>query len=736
MGVFGGEEPAQLGETDDPTELIRGKASGVADKARVYRGIAEGIGDAAAGLSKLDDSAWTGEAADAYRRANEQETPRWKEAATAYSEAARALTDHGHVITSAQQGAARAIELWRQAEATTKQARAQHEQQQRSAPADAPPVPFDDPGKAGRAEAEAVLADARRSMKTSSATTADALRRARDRAPDPSMLERAWGLVQDQFSPMGEVAGSLAGGIGGALGEMGVGLITNLSRPVHLVTHPAETISAGANMAAGVVSMAAHPGQTLTGIVGTSAEWRNDPAAAFGKAWTNVGSMFTGVGTAGKVGATLGKVGRLTPDAPNPDAPKPPNTPNTPGSPKSTPQPQSPQTPQPPQPQPQQPPPSPPGGTPWNQPGGTPWNQPGGDGLGSSQYTPVQEPPAPQRGGSEDGFARPSGDASGGTDTRPEAAEAPPGPSQHRAPDRFGDMGGPDSWLDDGTGSGPDFDDWDDGGPLGDRGNGPASEPVTRESSEQVDGRPEHQSDEPRQEQRHEDPAPQRDHDETPGPASQTPEPESHGESRHDLSDEDRQTYRERIEMRTGDPFDESVARLRDEHPELAHLDDEEAMGLRRYIGEDANTLNRTLREGDAIDRDYLSPDANVLRSALDDMPRVDTAETPKAFRDMGVSDEQFAEVLERYRPGATVEEPAFTSASKDVPPEYFGASPDKPNHVRFIIEEPQHARDFEPTNPDEREMLWQDGNRFGVRDLEEVGDVLHIYMRDLGQGD
>lgn len=221
----------------------------------------------------------------------------------------------------------------------------------------------------------------------------------------------------------------------------------------------------------------------------------------------------------------------------------------------------------------------------------------------------------------------------------------------------------------------------------------------------------------------------------SPAPAERGPDGHQAVEDRSHVSPEDRQSFRDRVETRMQTPWEENVARVRDEHPELAHLDDEKAVSLRRYVGVDANTLNHTLRDGDAFDQNYMTPEVNMLNGALDDMPRVNTTDTPEAYRDMAVSDEALGQVLERYQPGATIEEPGFTSASKEPPPDYFtehGA--DKPNKIRFTIEEPQHARDLEALNPTEREVLFQNGNQFQVEDLKQVGDEIHIHMRDKGQ--
>ncbi|MDA3624996.1 hypothetical protein OU415_06095 [Saccharopolyspora sp. WRP15-2] len=174
----------------------------------------------------------------------------------------------------------------------------------------------------------------------------------------------------------------------------------------------------------------------------------------------------------------------------------------------------------------------------------------------------------------------------------------------------------------------------------------------------------------------------------------------------------DRQAYQERIERRLrGATFEESVAKLRAEYPEMAHLPDVEAVGLRRYVGEDAMSLNHALRSMDKMDLEYLAPEIKVLRSALNQMP--DYAGSA-AYRNISVDPQDLDALLERYKPGSDVVENAFTSASKDAPLDQFGKVDGK-HRVQFVIEEPRYAKDLEFMNPDEREILWPDGNRFEV---------------------
>ncbi|MEV4648760.1 hypothetical protein [Saccharopolyspora sp. NPDC049357] len=176
-------------------------------------------------------------------------------------------------------------------------------------------------------------------------------------------------------------------------------------------------------------------------------------------------------------------------------------------------------------------------------------------------------------------------------------------------------------------------------------------------------------------------------------------------------TDADRQVYQERIEQSRlrGRTFADAVAELRVKFPEMAHLPDVEAVGLRRYVGEDAVTLNRALRTQE--DLPYLAEEIKVLRSALNQMPDYSG---PTAYRNIGVDPDELDALLERYKPGANVVENGFTSASKDAPLDQFGKADGK-QRVQFIIDNPRSAKDLEFMNPVEREIVWPDGNRFEV---------------------
>jgi hypothetical protein len=648
----------------------------------------------------------------------------------------------------------------RQAEEQTERAQAQHENSDSTGP-------FQDPGAAARERAQTTLDDAKAQVEDAAKKAAGVLLKASEKAPpQPGPLTMLGSGIADIGQNVSEAYGDFWRGSyeGGLEMIQQVRAVTPFD-PYNL-THPMQYAENMGNLVSGTVTavktFANDPGGTSKAMITAGIDsFTKDPFGTVGKLAPGVASgLTTGGGTAlSKASSWAQKArelvtpnnhGNSTPSSHNPPPNPPPHTPPAPQ----------------PQPQPQAhnlPPHQPPTNTStysdrWDQPPNpnhsNPPQPPTGnwtDGNGShTDYSRTPDHTTPDT--ARDAYREPSYPAQNHTAAPPQ--HFPPDPWGTHSPDDnkpFGPQGS--DWTNKPTGhdtpdsdAGPRLswgrgnsraadDDQDWGDPWGDvEGGGTreiGEERPSRETPEQPDEHPDRQPDT----QRQEDPAGQRDQDEATETEPRAPDPEPHGEPRHELPDEDRQSYRERVEARTGVPFEESVARLREEHPELAHLDDEKAMGVRRYIGEDANTLNRVLREGDAMDRAYVVPEANVLRSALDEMPKVDTADTPRVYRDIGVSDRDLPGLLERYKPGAEIEEPAFTSASKDIPPRHFAEhGEEKPRVVRFIIEDPRNARDLSVTNPDELEVMWQEGNRFLVQGVQQVGDEVHIYTRDLGR--
>jgi hypothetical protein len=58
---------AELGETQDPTQLVQGKPEAIEENARVLRARAGEAGNAAEGLKAIDTGAWTVPGAQAFQ---------------------------------------------------------------------------------------------------------------------------------------------------------------------------------------------------------------------------------------------------------------------------------------------------------------------------------------------------------------------------------------------------------------------------------------------------------------------------------------------------------------------------------------------------------------------------------------------------------------------------------------------------------------------------------------------
>ncbi|MEU6266758.1 putative T7SS-secreted protein [Saccharopolyspora shandongensis] len=706
----------------DSREEVPGELPAIDETLATMTKLGTAFENAAQGFQKINTAGWEGPTADAFRDYYQQEPPKWFRAADAFTESADALRQYRDVLAWAQRQAEQACADIERADRQTAQAEARYEQ---AADQGNATEPFQDPGAAARNQAQAALDAAKEQVEEAAKRAAAALIKASEKAPpQPGPLTMLASGFEDVFQNVAESYGDFwKGSFDGALDMLQQARTLNPFDPYN-VMHPqqyGENISqlAASTVAAGKAFIS-DPIGTGKAMIGAGIDsFTKDPSGFIGRLAPEVaaGLATSGSSTAGSLGRRAldtvtdffgdkNKAPTHFPDvAPNASTHPPiqPNTHPTPQNPNPahlTPQSHS---------------------TPSNWAPEPPSQSPTAS-LGHVSSPPMSHSPELQSipdngkpfGPQGSGWDRGPDHDAPARDTQPSNQDQPR-PTYGRGTNRNDDLDWGDPWEDAGRG--------------GTREHG--EQPPSRETLEQPNDRPDHQQDA----QRDEDPARHRDQDEATETAPHAPDPEPHGEPRHDLSDEDRQTYRERVESRTGAPFEESVARLREEHPELAHLDDEKAMGLRRYIGEDANTLNRVLREGDAIDRDYVGPEANVLRSALDEMPKVDTAETPRVYRDIGVSGRDLPGLLERYKPGVEIEEPAFTSASKDIPPRHFAEhGEEKDRVVRFIIEDPRNARDLSVTNPDELEVMWQEGNRFLVQAVQQVGDEVHIYTRDLGR--
>lgn len=106
----------ELGETEDPRELIRGDAAAITGVADALGELAVGIGDTGAALARFDTPGWSGDAAEQFREAYAKQPTLWAQGSEAMTTAQGALFDWAAAVTAAQSRAADAIDRWRQAQ--------------------------------------------------------------------------------------------------------------------------------------------------------------------------------------------------------------------------------------------------------------------------------------------------------------------------------------------------------------------------------------------------------------------------------------------------------------------------------------------------------------------------------------------------------------------------------------------------------------------------------------------
>lgn len=175
---------AELGETDDPTQLVPGKPEAIEENARVLRARASEAGGAADGLKAIDTGSWSGPAAAAFHDKFSYEPGKWYTAADSLQAAAGALDDYASTLRWAQGQATEAIAQWDQAQRATQQAQAAHDQAAAQASANNQPAPaFSDPGDSGRQAARDTLNRARSQLAAAGDLAAGILRGETDAAP-------------------------------------------------------------------------------------------------------------------------------------------------------------------------------------------------------------------------------------------------------------------------------------------------------------------------------------------------------------------------------------------------------------------------------------------------------------------------------------------------------------------------------------------------------------------------
>ncbi|MDQ0843385.1 putative T7SS-secreted protein [Streptomyces sp. V1I6] len=269
LGAEVGEQ--QLGQTEEANELVHGRPEKIAESVKNLRDFQKAFDLVGGGMKKLDSDHWKGEAADTFRQKFSTLPTDWLRAADAFEDAAKALETYSKAITSAQGKAREAIALYKEAESDSKAAVEAYNKKGRAYDAarnsDNPlphPGEFTDPGKAKRARAREILADARKARNEAAEAAKSAVTAAMAHAPkEPTGRDKLKAEFTDYALGMGVESMHLAGGV--VKGTAGIVNFVRSVNPLDMynLTHPAEYWK-GVNMTlAGIASTVANPDRAL-----------------------------------------------------------------------------------------------------------------------------------------------------------------------------------------------------------------------------------------------------------------------------------------------------------------------------------------------------------------------------------------------------------------------------------------------------------------------------------------
>ncbi|WP_445330585.1 putative T7SS-secreted protein [Streptomyces sp. GSL17-111] len=193
-----------LGDTDDAKKLVHGSPGKLRSTGQHLLNLKDAFDTVGAGMKGVDPSDLRGETAQAFEEKISAEPRKWFEAADACQMAGQALKDFADTVEWAQGEAASAIELHRQGQKASKEARAAHESEveayrlafiahnfNRDNPLPSEPKPFSDPGTADVEAAVEKLEEARRQRDEAARAAQRMVAAARDAAPPkPSLKEQ------------------------------------------------------------------------------------------------------------------------------------------------------------------------------------------------------------------------------------------------------------------------------------------------------------------------------------------------------------------------------------------------------------------------------------------------------------------------------------------------------------------------------------------------------------------
>ena len=298
----------ELGDTDDPKELLHGDPARIRKAAAHLRNFHAAFESTGSGLQRLDHDHWQGDAGNAFRAKFTPHAKQWLTAADACQEAADALETYAHMVLWAQGRAKHCLDRYTKASDAYQRAQAAYSNQVAAYnaqaatydlavaagldPGSAPTKPgkFDgDHYGAEMAQAESDLHDAREQRDSAARTAAQAIEVATNTAPrEPSFMSRLVADGEDLTTGSSLATGHVVGGVvKGAADMLKFARGLNPMDPYNM-THPAMWLDQVNTTAAGLLHASNHPTEMVSAMVGSG--WGSDPGEAFGKLIANVAS--------------------------------------------------------------------------------------------------------------------------------------------------------------------------------------------------------------------------------------------------------------------------------------------------------------------------------------------------------------------------------------------------------------------------------------------------------------
>ncbi|UGT62567.1 putative T7SS-secreted protein [Nocardia asteroides] len=264
--ALGGEiEERQLGETQDPKELVRGEPEAIGEAAGTLTDMAAAVELTGQGLRAIDAGEWTGEGREGFDAAYDPQPQLWFDAADAFTDAASTLVEWGYAVETAQRGAADAIAEWNAAIAEENRQKTWWNSLPAETQAETPLV---DTWSGRYRAALDMLERARTHRNTAAEQAGTAIETATETAPtEPPFTSRMGANIEDGIDIANYAGLSFSDGLlTGLSGIVQFVRQVNPTDPYNL-THPADYLANLSTLATGVVVLAADPAAAVDAVV-------------------------------------------------------------------------------------------------------------------------------------------------------------------------------------------------------------------------------------------------------------------------------------------------------------------------------------------------------------------------------------------------------------------------------------------------------------------------------------